>query len=56
LTLHDMLGRHLLSRVYDLRPGALRLVIPVDRLAQGVYLLRAEGETFTETRRVVIVR
>ena len=56
LTLYDALGRGLMSKKYQTQGSHNRLVIPTEGIASGVYLLRIGGNSFSDTRRVVIVQ
>ena len=57
-TLHDALGRRVATLFEGTMPAgrAHMLTLASDDLADGLYLIRAHGETFTSTRRVVLVR
>ncbi|MDX1530592.1 MAG: hypothetical protein R3362_03620, partial [Rhodothermales bacterium] len=55
---YDLLGRRV-ATLYDgqATPGeARRLVLEAGRLPAGTYVVHAAGETFSETRRVTLVR
>ena len=55
-TLHDALGRELAVLHTGEAAGEVQLQIETARLAPGVYVVRVEGETFAETRRLTVIR
>jgi hypothetical protein len=57
-TLYDALGRRVRTVLDErLRGETPRLIKPEGReLASGTYFLRVQGEDFTETRTLVVVR
>ncbi|MEZ5064397.1 MAG: YCF48-related protein [bacterium] len=54
----DVAGRHVASVMDGQVPAgeSRRLAVDTSSLAAGVYFLRAQGEDFSETRRVVVAR
>ncbi|MDX1421171.1 MAG: T9SS type A sorting domain-containing protein, partial [Rubricoccaceae bacterium] len=57
ITVHDVLGRRV-ALLHDgpMSPGAHRLVLDGATLPAGIYIVRAVGEAFVDTRRVVRTR
>jgi hypothetical protein len=58
VALYDVLGRAV-ARLHDgpVAPGAtLALRVPTGHLALGLYVVRAEGEGFVRTQRLVVIR
>ena len=53
---YDALGREVAVLADGEMQGAAELRIDTARLAAGVYVVRVEGETFAETRRLTVVR
>ncbi len=56
LALYDVLGRRVRVQRHTLGAGEARLVMPVDGLPAGVFMLRAESPQAGETRKVVVTR
>jgi hypothetical protein len=57
-TLYNVLGKPVRT-LYDGVPPATQaqtLTLDADGLASGVYVLRVKGRTFTQTRRITVVR
>ena len=56
LSLYDVLGRRVRTQGHALRPGETRVVLPVDGLPAGVYLLHSDGVAGSAARAVIIAR
>lgn len=56
LHLMDLKGSVLVTRQVDVPAGSQRIQIPTDQLANGMYILRMEGEGIRYTMRVGIVK
>ena len=56
VTVFDVLGRRV-AEIHDgpLEVGAHRVVIEAGSLPAGVYVVRAEGETFSQSQRITVV-
>ncbi len=52
----DALGREVLVVLDGEASGAVRLDVDAARLAPGVYIVRVQGTSFAETRRLTVVR
>ena len=56
-TVYDALGRSVQTLLSDaLARGEVPLTVDARRLAPGLYVVRAAGETFVESARLVVVR
>ena len=56
LVLYDVLGRSVRAKAYSVAAGESRVMMPVDGLPGGVFLLRAEGVPGADARPVLVVR
>jgi hypothetical protein len=57
LKVYDVLGREVRTLVNeDLQPGSYEVTFNADGLASGVYLYRLRAGTFTQTKRMVLLR
>ena len=56
VSVHDALGRRLAEAFDGDVVGAVTVAVDVSALATGLYLVRIEGDSFAETRRLTVVR